>query len=588
MSLRPDERGYLVVDQSRATTLEKAIWLFQRDRLLALGWKPQVSPGALEILLGPRSPLKAVQIGPEHVLIGAWIRKAKSIVTVIGEGRDAEAMARGCVENGWGRYILAWRDGDRRMGLLRDPSGALDCIWWRYGSLLFASDQPPDAMGELYPENLAIDWEALGQIANTPAVLASVVPLQGFEPLLPGRLALVGEHVEQRTIWQPSDFCRESTPWDDDPKALARVVDEAVAETTRRHDRLVVEISGGLDSAIVASALCASGAGAKGSYINFYGDAVEGDERRYALEAARKCNVELQTYRKPVQPWTASMLTPLGWGVRPALHGVDVAYDQGVAQLVAAEGATGLLTGQGGDSVFLQSPDPLIAVDRRRRLGLRGFEPSYWADVARWTRHSAWSIAGLALWPPRRRTNEKPHHPWIDGAVDAPPAKAGQVFRISNCQLFWGDCLRARVGELIHPLLSQPVMEHFLAIPADRLTVGVRDRGLARRAFAERLPASIINRMDKGDLGEFYGRVVAASLGELRPFLLDGLLASNHIVDRADLERELTPESLLWGQASHRHLLHPVIETWARHWAERIERIRQRKVSGQPVQDAMV
>jgi len=42
---------------------------------------------------------------------------------------------------------------------------------------------------------------------------------------------------------------------------------------------------------------------------------------------------------------------------------------------------------------------------------------------------------------------------------------------------------------------------------------------------------------DKGDLSQFYGRVVLSSLVELRPFLLDGLLSEHRLIDRVDLER---------------------------------------------------
>ena len=60
--------------------------------------------------------------------------------------------------------------------------------------------------------------------------------------------------------------------------------------------------------------------------------------------------------------------TTLASGLRPALQGVDPAYDRHAAGRLAALGADGLLTGQGGDSVFFQAPDPLVAADRFRRL----------------------------------------------------------------------------------------------------------------------------------------------------------------------------------------------------------------------------
>lgn len=588
MTLAPDERGYLIIDHLGATPRELEHWRQARHHLQTLGWTRHLECEALDVLTGPRSPLPAVQVHQQHILIGTWTGRSSSLAAVIGKSRDDEGLARACVSEGWGRYVLAWRCEDGRLAMLRDPSGALDCIWWRHGGLLLASDQPPAALEALFPEDLDVDWDGLTQIAESPALLGSTVPLKGLEPVLPGQIVLAGRRTEVRTVWRPVDFCIGNTPWDDDPDAMRRIVDYTVAQATQRHDRLVVEISGGLDSAIVGSSLHAIGHSAKGSYINFYGDAAEGDERAFATAAAELLDVPLKTIRKPVQALDIAALATLGQGVRPALHGVDVVYDASVADRLTAGGGTGLLTGQGGDSVFFQSPDPQVVIDRRRRRGIRGVEPGYWADVARWTRHSAWTIAGLALWPPGQRAASLPQHPWaVDGAY-APPAKAGQIQRLANSQLFWSDCLRARAGELIHPLLSQPVVEHCLAIPSDRLTVGARDRGLARIAFADRLPAVIVDRRDKGDLSQFYGRVVAASLDRLRPFLLDGLLVSHGILDRSELELQLTSDRLIWSLESNRHLLQAVLETWARRWADRVDARRRAKISSQPVENALI
>ena len=72
--------------------------------------------------------------------------------------------------------------------------------------------------------------------------------------------------------------------------------------------------------------------------------------------------------------------------------------------------------------------------------------------------------------PPERGVGRR--HPWLENVAALPPAKAAQVQRIVNARLFWGDCRRTRTAELLHPLLSQPVLEHCLSIPADVLAKG--------------------------------------------------------------------------------------------------------------------
>ena len=105
-----------------------------------------------------------------------------------------------------------------------------------------------------------------------------------------------------------------------------------------------------------------------------------------------------------------------------------------------------------------------------------------------------------------------------------------------------------------HPLCSQPVVEACLALPTALLTAGGRDRGLARKAFRERLPDTIVNRRSKGEMTRIYGRLIVDNLDILRPWLIDGRLAALGLIDRATAETELTPEALIWrGQ----HSVHP-------------------------------
>ncbi len=581
-----DARAYLLVDSSDATQGDRNRLDHVRQDLLKTGWRSALIVDDIEVFLGPNATLDVKQVHCRHILIGTWRPTGRGLSSVIGTSRTSKGLSSEVVRSGWGRYILAWRDDDGRLAVIRDPSGAIDCVWWRSGNLRLASDQPPQVADALLPPEIAIDWEVLEALSNDPGLLSDRPPLRGLNVVTPGDLIVLGDTVEHHVVWRPSRFVGGA--FDDSPDALRTLVDHVVAASLSSHERIQGEISGGLDSAVVSSSVAAAGLGSRARFVNYFGDWGEGDERVYAAAAAEKSGLRLTAHRKPVAAITEALLRPLGEGIRPALHGVDVAYDRDVARRLRQGRATALVTGQGGDAVFYQAPEPRIVVDRRLREGLAGFRPRYWGEMARWTRHSAWTLARVALWPPPQRPSAAPVHPWRADAAGLPPGKSGQVHRLANCQLFWSDCLRARAADLIHPLLSQPIMEHCLAIPADRLTRGPRDRGLARKAFAGRLPASIAQRRDKGDLGRFYGHVVQRSLADLRPLLMEGLMVEHRLLDPVKLGRDLEPERLLWSPGANRPLLLGVLEVWVRRWTQRIEARRRTEVSVQPVEDACV
>jgi asparagine synthase (glutamine-hydrolysing) len=581
----PDLRGYVVIDQGGATPGCEALASSVRQ-LLAAGWRKALEVDGLSVYLGPQSPLKVTQVHRRHVLVGDWRGDGVFLSTLIALHRSDDALARAVVSQGWGRYVFLWRDDVGDLRLLRDPSGALDCICWRYGPAGIATSQPPEALNPVLPDDLAIDWTVLGEIVGAVNLASDTLALTGLEAVTPGSLARIGRTVMQTPVWTPARFALTADAWDDRPEALVDVVDGSVQALVAGHDRIVTEISGGLDSAIIAASLVENGDGPKSRFVNYFDDQPEGDERMFARAAALRLGVALEEIHKPVAPLTRRQFEPLGQGVRPALHGIDMVYDADMAGRARKVRATGLLTGQGGDAVFFQSPDPLVVADRIRRQGLRGVDPAHIAAVARWTRHSVWTIARHSLFPRPRPPSKTRRHRWLSGSEALPPAKARQVLQLANCQTYWSDCLRARSATLLHPLLTQPVMEHCLAIPTDRLTLGARDRGLARIAFKDRLPPLIAERRDKGDLSRFYALVVRLSVDLLKDLLVGGRLEEKGLINTGTYDEALADPRLIWDPATNRFLILGALEVWACNWEARIERVRQAKIAVEPAENA--
>lgn len=108
-------------------------------------------------------------------------------------------------------------------------------------------------------------------------------------------------------------------------------------------------------------------------------------------------------------------------------------------------------------------------------------------------------------------------HPWLTDLEGLGPGKRQQIVGFASNLGLHSPSRRTMSADLLHPALSQPVVEAVLATPTWRLTGGGHDRLLARRAFVDRLPPELVRRRSKAELGAYYGHVVAANIDRLRP-----------------------------------------------------------------------
>lgn len=122
---------------------------------------------------------------------------------------------------------------------------------------------------------------------------------------------------------------------------------------------------------------------------------------------------------------------------------------------------------------------------------------------------------------------------------------------------------------MIHPLMAQPLVEWALRTPVPDLVPNGRERGLARDAFADRLPASILARQGKGDYAAYFNQQVAQNLPFLNAYLLDGRLAVARVIDRALMEARLNEDALRWSGGASEILAAVSLEAWVRRWEAR-------------------
>lgn len=567
------------------------------DQVLhATGWRLVFDRADAHILVPPEGPMSVWPLADGRgVVVGDLFRRGQiesldlDDVAAIANISVLE-VARILMRGHWGRYVALLRDHDGAPAIFRDPSGALDCVTWAIDGVRICASHLPLGLLEAAGPSLSLDWDRIALLLADPGRVGGALALGGLEPVAPGALWRP-EGVEQ--LWSPVAFAARPIRSEAEARdGLVRAIDACVGAYATRGAPILAEISGGLDSAIVAAAVRRVPEAKVVAWLNYFAEDPWGDERPYARAIAERLGValiEAQVSDLAVDPL---QFGPAVESHRPCFYGLDAGYDLDVSARGLSSGAQMMLTGAGGDILFYQQPTTMVAVDYFRAHGLAAFASPAPLAVARWTKSSVWLVwrqmasgrsdvraltamepAAFIVAPPTLPASD---HPWLSDLATLPPAKQAQVLNLTAAAMYAGDCRHARALNCVHPLLSQPVIEHCLSIPADLLTQGFRDRALARAAFADRLPAQVISRRSKGDLTAMYGRRLAAGLEALRPHLLEGRLAERGLIDRQVLDVRLDPDQLVW-QGGYGHILYAAfLESWVRHWESRLANLTPR------------
>lgn len=535
---------------------------------------------------GPR-PLAVHYPAGEHLLVLGDVFDALDgdRRPIPADGEDT-GRARALIRRYWGRYIAMFRTprGTVRR-ILRDPSGAHECAAWRREGVQVVTSELSDWLMTLAAPPVQIDWDVVGGLLRDPINATAASPLVGIRVAEAGDLTDL-DAGRTTPLWRPVDYIASVTSDPREAAALLRKrIDECLAAFAKVIDGPGVEVSGGLDSAIVAGAFQAGGATPR-LWFNMFGPFAEGDERRFVSALGDRLGFQPHCVRRAITPMTTEGFHVTARGPRPGVNGRDYSFDAAVAEVCLQAGVDGLLTGKGGDGVFFQMGVPDILTDLFRERGLRAFFSPALPQLARWTRRSTWSLLRTTLTTPRRSPLDRSArmlsifnpeslpddagdslHPWLRGLENVPPAKRLQIESVAAGLAYQSQCRRTEAADLIHPLLAQPVVELALGLSVPLLTEdGRADRRLARAAFADRLPPEILHRRSKGEMTAYFGRQAAASIPFLREHLLGGRLAARGLIDRGRTEALLDPDRLLWKGSVPDFTMAAVTESWVRRW----------------------
>jgi asparagine synthase (glutamine-hydrolysing) len=576
--------------------------LAQRTRGLFPGWHCVLATTGLEVYQSGETT-KSFQAYPLNqdrgVTLGLLFRRnannaddtTSASLTSSDVRKIQETKGRHLVHQFWGRYVAIVKEQSGQVvWVLRDPTGSLPCFVTQAGGVHVVFSDVKDCL-RLNVLDLSINWNHIAAYLWYDRLIGKDTALQNVWQVQAGEcVTLDAAPPTAAFYWNPARV-HDARIVDSDQQAMSElraVVQHCVQAWAGCFDRILHELSGGLDSAVVLA--CLSQVQSKPIVVceNYFTESATGDERKYARKAAKSANRELIETLLVASDERLDRLLDSSTVTTPAMATLVSSSESARIELIREREIQAVFSGQGGDHFFQQRKSHLVAADYAWRHGLQPALVKVIRDTALLTRSSIWSVVSDVVQFGLRRQRFDPYdvlvaprlmhkdaldafdrksirHPWVDSAAHLPGNKRLQVFSILDSQNFYHR--RTEYAELVHPLISQPIIELCLQIPSYLLSFGGVDRALARAAFSDVLPFEVIQRTCKGATGAYYSTLLLNNLSFLRNALLGGLLVEARLLDAQKVESCLR-ESVLVRDS---HLLFPILdairaEDWLRAW----------------------
>lgn len=603
-------------DDARPQQHEAAQLIASRLRELRPAWCEEFSaPGMQVFHAGARGGSQQIHhlSGGAGVVIGTLFARCKDILSnacdeqlQLGIDRTAaiiQSSGRWLIENSWGNYVAFGRNApDGSAWVLKDPTGSLPCLRTGFRGVTIFFSRIADCV-DLHLLRFSINEEFLrAHLMMTGSTWQEVPALNEVAPVRRGECIEFKKsgnswNSANRVYWTPSSFTG-AEDLIEHPELAARAMRSSVQAATSSwaslHPSMLLRLSGGLDSSIVAG--CLKEAPNKSRFIayTYFSPNGRSDERPWARLAAQHAGCEHVEY--PITP--AEMDLRVGLGMEPSPEPSPLlSYLQRTTleqSLAARSNATAIFNGEGGDSGFCSDSIRFAVPEYLRNHGLAPGILRLAAQVALLTEKSSWSILAAALrgrlggeeigMPTDRiltacqlvtselkrgfRFDQKFWHPWFQGMRRVPWDTIRRLGTLISTPDYYNVSAPADalVPEVISPLYAQPVIELLLRIPIYTHFQAGRDRGLARLAFVNEVPEPILGRLWKDRAPGFHDELLERQRSFLKETLLEGTLARGGLLDRAMLEEVLsarTTKNTVTPAEVFRHL---DTELWARHW----------------------
>lgn len=538
------------------------------------------------------SDTPVIPIGNHGCVIGHLFSRSDPSVRIAEFAADdvlaiQASGGRSLLDDFWGAYVAVLTGANGTVLVLRDPSAQMPC-YYRSEACYLALASDVTQLARRGPQ--AVNFIEIGRLLVSVDAIGRETCISGVMELLPGEcITTTPEGCTISEWWSPWPWTapERQVSFETNASRLRRVLLDSLGSWASCFRSIVLGVSGGLDSSIVACA--AHSQELELHCLNIVSSGAGGDERRYASVLAsalgrtlheRHYSLSSIDIEKPVAPHHA-------WPNAPY-------FMQGIAAIHSGFSSEhhidAYFSGNGGDNVFCSLNTAAPFVDRFLTQGSRSGVMNTLRDLNVLTGadgmailRQAWGIYKRVGGPPRIYRNTlglsasfiealepfQPLHPWLENTKGALPGKIAHVKQIMRAHR--GIELYPRAESPIHiaPLLSQPIIEVCLGIPTWHWVQKGISRAVAREAVRGIVPQQLLRRTSKGGPSGFMNEIFRANQQKAERMLRDGLLARAGLLELSIFD-DVDPMTANGSEKARRILDLCAAEAWARWWSDAI------------------